>query len=1012
MKTVKRIVCLLLCVVMIMTVFVPVTANAASSLPIIYIYGNGRTIYNKQGKKIYPFGDALADALMDKKDELVDAFTKGLLRRNYTYLEEEISGIISPLFKELKLNNNGEISNGSYHKKSKTPKKKKSNYGISDYAFEYDPRIDPLESAVALRSYINSVLKATGKKKVHIVARCLGTSILGAYLCKYGKDKVDSVVFYAGSMNGMLIASAAFSGNYKIDPEGLQNYAKNNTGESDFADIANSLANVFKSSKLTSAVIQKEFTKAAQSIMPGLIMDTYGTMPAYWSLVGPEYYKAAKKFIFGANTAKYSGLIKKTDNYYNTVSLKLPETLKKLKKDGMKVYVITKYNVQLPPLFEYSNQQADGYVEVPSMSFGATCADMGKTLSASYINYLKKAGKSKYLSKDKAIDASTCLFPDNTWFIRNISHDNWASPIHTMIMSFLSSGKQCTIKSKSKYPQFLEYNEKKNTISPLKSTGFSGTTNPSVTKIDMPSSVGYTGKAVKPAATVLDNHGKALRKGEDYTVSYDSSPVEFGTYSAKVKLKGYFSGTKAFTYKILPATVTNVKAKEATTTSITLTWTKSKGVDNYTVYKYNSSNRKYTKIVQTENNTVDIDGLKPNTAYSFSVMATANAFGSTYNSSKSDPYKTGTAPSAPVIKVTKGANKATVSWSKMNCTGYKVYMSTSKKGTYNCVKTIKNSGETQYTITKLTVGKTYYFKVKAYKTYGKNDVYSSASAVKSAKISSGLSTPTLTAKAGINQITLTWNKTNGTGYILYMTTSKNGTYKRIATINKASTVKYTKKSLTPDKTYYFKIRTYKDNGSNISPASSAASAKVSRLKTPTLKAAAGNNKVTLTWNKISSATGYLLYMATGKNGTYRKIATVKGGSTVKYTKTQLSGGGTYYFKIRAYKDNVEFNSTASKAASAKVKTNIKTPTVKVTPGSKKATISWNKISGATGYLVYMASSEKGTYSKIAEIKKGTTLKYVKSSLTKGKTYYFKVRAYKNNTGTNSVSSKAVKAKIK
>ena len=41
-------------------------------------------------------------------------------------------------------------------------------------------------------------------------------------------------------------------------------------------------------------------------------------------------------------------------------------------------------------------------------------------------------------------------------------------------------------------------------------------------------------------------------------------------------------------------------------------------------------------------------------------------------------------------------------------------------------------------------------------------------------------------------------------------------------------------------------------------------------------------------------------MATSKNGKYSRIATLKGNSSVTYTKTGLTKGRTYYFKVAAY----------------------------------------------------------------------------------------------------------------
>lgn len=64
---------------------------------------------------------------------------------------------------------------------------------------------------------------------------------------------------------------------------------------------------------------------------------------------------------------------------------------------------------------------------------------------------------------------------------------------------------------------------------------------------------------------------------------------------------------------------------------------------------------------------------------------------------------------------------------------------------------------------------------------------------------------------------------------------------------------------------------------------------------------AGTGKMKLTWKKVSSATGYQVYMSTKKNSGYKRVATIKKNKTVTYTKKSLKKGKTYYFKIRTYK---------------------------------------------------------------------------------------------------------------
>ena len=61
--------------------------------------------------------------------------------------------------------------------------------------------------------------------------------------------------------------------------------------------------------------------------------------------------------------------------------------------------------------------------------------------------------------------------------------------------------------------------------------------------------------------------------------------------------------------------------------------------------------------------------------------------------------------------------------------------------------------------------------------------------------------------------------------------------------------------------------------------------------------------ITLKWKKVSGVSGYQIYRATSKNGTYKKIKTIKKKSTTSYTdKKDIKLGKLYYYKIRAYKN--------------------------------------------------------------------------------------------------------------
>lgn len=73
--------------------------------------------------------------------------------------------------------------------------------------------------------------------------------------------------------------------------------------------------------------------------------------------------------------------------------------------------------------------------------------------------------------------------------------------------------------------------------------------------------------------------------------------------------------------------------------------------------------------------------------------------------------------------------------------------------------------------------------------------------------------------------------------------------------------------------------------------------KPSKIKN--LKISANKQKeITLTWSKISSASGYQVYKSKSKSGKYEEIKTLKN-STTKYVD-KISNGKTYYYKVRAY----------------------------------------------------------------------------------------------------------------
>jgi Fibronectin type III domain. len=181
--------------------------------------------------------------------------------------------------------------------------------------------------------------------------------------------------------------------------------------------------------------------------------------------------------------------------------------------------------------------------------------------------------------------------------------------------------------------------------------------------------------------------------------------------------------------------------------------------------------------------------------------------------------------------------------------------------------------------------------------------------------------------------------------------------------------------------------------------------------TSSLKAENTKDGVKLTWKKVSNATGYLVYRKTG-NGSYKKIKTISGASTVTYTDTGANTNGTKYtFKLVP----------TSSAGDGKAKTVkiyfVSRPTISSagSTATKKLTVKWKKSDKATGYQIrYSLASDFSSGVEIVTVSKASTVSVTIGNLKAGKTYYTQVRAYKTINETRYCSSWSAKksAKVK
>lgn len=173
---------------------------------------------------------------------------------------------------------------------------------------------------------------------------------------------------------------------------------------------------------------------------------------------------------------------------------------------------------------------------------------------------------------------------------------------------------------------------------------------------------------------------------------------------------------------------------------------------------------------------------------------------------------------------------------------------------------------------------------------------------------------------------------------------------------------------------------------------------------------ATDTSITLNWNKSPSGTGYAILCATSKSGTYKTVGLIESRGTTTFTHKKLSKNKTYYYKVIAFKtvDASRKTSVSSEILTAKTATGTPKITYYKNSSKKAAKLKWGKVSGASGYQVYMKVSG-GSYKKVYSGKK---LTYTAKKLKKGKTYYFKVRTYKTSDKIKAYSSYSSTKKVK
>ena len=156
----------------------------------------------------------------------------------------------------------------------------------------------------------------------------------------------------------------------------------------------------------------------------------------------------------------YAGLIEKIENYNNTVRKNYDATIRSIGKNGVLFGAVSKYGFQILPICKSYDVVSDQFVSVNHSSFGAKTSKLHNTLTDDYIQSRVEAGFADYISPDKKVDASTCAYPESTWFMKNVSHSEYTTFERKLLYDVITADKQIKcgdVVDGLRYSRFLVY---------------------------------------------------------------------------------------------------------------------------------------------------------------------------------------------------------------------------------------------------------------------------------------------------------------------------------------------------------------------------------------------------------------------------------------------------------------------------------------------------------------------------------------------------------------------------
>ncbi|MBR3868484.1 MAG: dockerin type I repeat-containing protein [Clostridia bacterium] len=372
------------------------------------------------------------------------------------------------------------------------------------YVYNYDWRLDPIESARGLHDFIQTVKANSRREQVSIISEGFGSTVATAYLAECYEDAtadVDNFVTVNSAFMGTSLIGDLFTGRLIRQYNELQNATSafirytNDFSDNPVTWFPTWLVNyILNKNWETQDFIASIITMMGHIVDPlydNYLRDMLKNFTGLWAMVPVEYYEEAMDFMFmsdastsGDFNSDFQEKIQTFKNYQSSAA----DILNKAKSEGININVVSCWDIQLVPIGDNKasdeelfglSAQSDGLIDTYYSSFGCYTIPLndvgaaaqnkdqrnqeGECANHNHLNAvydtLNPEGSLSALCH--YLDASTCALPDNTWFIRNMKFNTFDTASNSMnfLEYLVTADKTLTVYSgNGLYRQFMFYN--------------------------------------------------------------------------------------------------------------------------------------------------------------------------------------------------------------------------------------------------------------------------------------------------------------------------------------------------------------------------------------------------------------------------------------------------------------------------------------------------------------------------------------------------------------------------